>query len=160
QALGGCRFYRLPTDVGICLGRNFLLRHVETRYFVLLDDDLEFTASTSLERLQAVLDGDPGCAIAAGEFVNWGWQLAAFHGHAEVEGTEIVKYVYGSQAPSVVVNGVRCVPCRLTQNFFMGNLAWFRTREIRWDERLKVREHIWFFLHFPRDLRIYYVPGV
>jgi len=160
RSMNNCYFYKLPFDVGLCVGRNFLLKKVKTAYFVLLDDDFAFTENTSLEKLQSVLQGDQDCIIAGGRCINFGRKSYHGHGHIEIRGNKIIRYVYGSKAPSVQINGVECVPCRMTQNFFMGNIALFRKHHIQWDERLKIKEHVWFFLNLPEELRIYYIPSV
>jgi glycerol-3-phosphate cytidylyltransferase len=41
--------YNLPFDTGVSAGRNFGLTKIQTDYFVLCDDDFEFTEQTNLE---------------------------------------------------------------------------------------------------------------
>lgn len=43
------KYFNLPKDIGLSAGRNFLLKHVETKYFFLLDDDMEIDKKTDLE---------------------------------------------------------------------------------------------------------------
>ena len=49
------RHPRLEPDVGLSAGRNALLSRVQTPYFLLLDDDFEFTAETKIEKLASVV---------------------------------------------------------------------------------------------------------
>lgn len=41
-------YYNLEKDIGLSAGRNFLLNKVKTKYFVLLDDDMEFDKKTDI----------------------------------------------------------------------------------------------------------------
>ncbi|GAG84015.1 unnamed protein product, partial [marine sediment metagenome] len=60
---------RLNPDVGLSSGRNALLNCVKTPYFILLDDDLEFTAETNIERLLTIVESEADIALAAGNFM-------------------------------------------------------------------------------------------
>ena len=55
QPRSDVRYLPLDHDVGLSAGRNALLASVETPYFLLLDDDLEFTKDTRIERLTAIV---------------------------------------------------------------------------------------------------------
>jgi len=44
-------YHVLPYDTGVSAGRNFLIDHVKTPYFVILDDDFVFTEHTRIEEL-------------------------------------------------------------------------------------------------------------
>ncbi len=68
----GCHVYRLAPHSGISVGRNHLVRAVETPFFVLTDDDKVFDHRTVLERLQAVLAADADAVIAAGMNLDYG----------------------------------------------------------------------------------------
>ncbi|MBP7216033.1 MAG: glycosyltransferase [Candidatus Omnitrophica bacterium] len=152
--------YFLPFNSGVCKGRNFLVSKATKPYFVLVDDDNEFTEHTDLGKLRAILKADRRCVIAGGGYLNCGISQHSYFGHAEQRGNEITRYQYGAYAPRRKVAGVVCIPCRITHNFFMANTYLFKQRNILWDERLRVREHVVFFLLLPEDLRVYYVPEV
>ena len=49
-------YLRLPPDIGLSAGRNAMLEHVRTPYFVLLEDDFEFSRRTKIEKLVALVD--------------------------------------------------------------------------------------------------------
>jgi GT2 family glycosyltransferase len=162
EAMGDCVVYRLPTNGGIPVARNRLVREVRTPYFVLTDDDKVFTRRTRLGRLRRVLDADPACAIAAGMNVDYGVLLRYQHGRIEQDGRHVRRCLFGARAPTVTVGGVTCVPCGLTPNFFMASRELFHRHGIEWDERFRVGhgEHLWFFCRLPAGLHVYVVPGV
>ena len=160
DALGGCVIDRLPENVGISVGRNAMVREVGTPYFVLSDDDAIFTRRTSIEKLRAVLEADADSLLAAGVYLDYGFIRRYQHGHIEREGPLIRRFLYGDRAPRVMVGGIECIRAGLTSNFFLAKTAVFRTHNITWDERLKINEHMWFFLNLPPALHVYVVPGV
>ncbi len=49
-------YLRLPLDIGLSAGRNAMLQQVTTPYFLLLEDDFEFSRRTKIERLVALVD--------------------------------------------------------------------------------------------------------
>eukprot|EP00300_Choanocystis_sp_HF-7_P010653 c17064_g1_i1.p1 GENE.c17064_g1_i1~~c17064_g1_i1.p1 ORF type:complete len:479 (+),score=84.27 c17064_g1_i1:1339-2775(+) len=50
------RYFPLPFDTGVSAGRNFLLDHVWTPFFVISDDDNMFTSDTVLENILADIE--------------------------------------------------------------------------------------------------------
>jgi len=42
-------YYELEKDIGLSAGRNFLINKVKTKYFLLLDDDMEIDKKTDIE---------------------------------------------------------------------------------------------------------------
>ena len=61
-------YLRLTPDVGVSAGRNALLERIETPYFLLLDDDLEFTAETVIQRLMAPV-AEGMIDLVAGDYI-------------------------------------------------------------------------------------------
>ena len=57
-------YVQLPPDSGISVGRNVMLQRVKTPYFLLLDDDTEFTRETRIEQLLTTIQnsGESGRA--------------------------------------------------------------------------------------------------
>ena len=68
---------RLPTDCGASAGRNRLLEHVKTPYFLQLDDDFCFTDYTQIEILVNLLLREE-IDLAAGEVINCKRHLGLF----------------------------------------------------------------------------------
>ncbi len=157
--------HKLPFYSGLSVGRNFLLSKVETPYFVMCDDDWVFTKDTKLEKLYAVISAFDDVGIVGGMIQLPDGNLREGFGHLEVtysekEGRKLTRYYYGNKATSVSIKGVKCYPCRMTSNFFMGNTQLFRDFNVHWRDELKRNEHLPFFLDFPPLLKIFAVPEV
>lgn len=58
-----CRYLQLPFDSGVSYAKNKALDIVETKYAIIIDDDFIFTEATKLEKMKAVLDGDPTVGV-------------------------------------------------------------------------------------------------
>ena len=140
-----CVYYRLPQDVGLSRGRNFLVNKVETRYTLLLDDDFEFSDSTKLGKLQDALDD--GFDLAAGR-VN-----GKDHCGLLELNKGVLKYVHGNRG--LLHN--RPV-YDITWNFFMARTEFLRA--LPRDESLKLCEHTDWFLSAKGKLRCTSLPDV
>jgi GT2 family glycosyltransferase len=153
-------YLRLPEDVGLSAGRNALLRHIKTRYFLLLDDDLEFTHRTSVDRLLRLVSNGV-VDIAGGDyyrckrklwFVRERWQ--PFHGVFQFQDGDLCLV---EATHSRFSDHQRC---DLVHNFFVA-----RTDKVLqlggWDEELKLNEHVEFFVRAQRaGLRVAYCARV
>lgn len=155
-------FYELPFDVGLSAGRNHLLDKCQTRYFVVMEDDFVVTEETDLLKFEKVIRSSPDIAIVGGEAVERSRKLPEYKqrlrsmGHFIIEGDCLVLLKYGSKAPTVNINGVKCVQCRFLRNIFMGNIELFKKYQIRWNEDIKMtREHAYFFHTLPEELKVY-----
>ncbi len=147
--IADAEYLRLPNDCGISAGRNALLAQVRTPYFLLLDDDTEFTAATRIERLlELVASGKVD--LAAGTFIRCKRKLfftkrrqQPYHGTMEIERGALTLRPGGRPMPC----GYQV--CDIVHNFFVA-----RTAQILklggWCEALKVHEHEEFFLRFGR----------
>ena len=137
-------WFELPWDVGLSAGRNFLVDRVETDFTMITDDDWIFTSRT---RIEAALDAFERCGqldLVAGRLVTpEGGELRpdGFNGTLYREGRNLVQH-FGRRR-------------RMLAGFpiydFVPNLFVARTaalRQVRWDERLKVGEHMEFFWRF------------
>jgi len=137
-----CEIHRLPVDSGISVSRNFLLKLVKAPFFVLCDDDFVFVGATRLEELQRVMEIDDEIAIVGGRIIDMpGYKLRS--GPARLSRDKQVVTILNLPESDDLVE------CDSTSNFFMGRTVFFRENNIEWDEKLKVEEHIIFFLNFP-----------
>ena len=141
-------------DIGMSAGRNNLVKLVKTPYFLLLDDDYEFTEETKIETLLKVLQGNKDIPLAAGKkiFINQP-NREGFHYLLEEEnGILFSKRKYHEERPD-------CKICNLVVNFFVAKTDVIINNP--WDNTLKVREHIGFFLRLMRKgINVAYVPEV
>lgn len=153
-------YLRLSPDMGLSAGRNALLRHIRTPYFLLLDDDLEFCDQTRIERLLALV-ANGTVDIAAGDYYRCKRKLfytrrrwQPFHG--------IFRFLNGDLR--LVAETLARFPqyelCDFVHNFFVA-----RTADVLamggWDEELKLNEHVEFFVRARRrNMRVAYCADV
>ena len=125
--------FNLSFDVGLSAGRNFLLSKVETKFFMLIDDDIIFPKTINLQKVIEFLQKNDEIDLAAALVVNNVW-----HGSIEKRGDHMIRF-FGK-------------PCRFHKNIplfdFTENQFIAKTKSfegIFWDEDLKIREHMEFF---------------
>jgi len=155
--------FELPHDCGLSFGRNFLVDKVQTKYFVLLDDDFVFDRFTDIEKALKVLE-DQDMDILGGYFRNYplfrtfvfmdyvkypakmllqGAQEHNYIGYIEEQGDEVrVKY-YTKRFPEFE-------RVDLVHNFFIARTEVVRD-QCRWDDSIKIHEHTPFFIHAKRQ---------
>jgi GT2 family glycosyltransferase len=153
-------YLRLAEDVGLSAGRNALLRHIRTPYFLLLDDDLEVTRQTRIESLLGLVAGGV-TDVAGGDyyrckrrllFIRKRWQ--PFHGNFRFQDDDLwlVREFHAEHADHRM--------CDVVHNFLVA-----RTDDVLalggWDEELKLNEHVEFFVRLHRrGQRVAYCPDV
>jgi GT2 family glycosyltransferase len=139
-------YLRLPEDIGLSAGRNALLEHVQTPYFLLLDDDFEFFRKTKIDKLIKLVDQNE-LDIAAGSSAKIKIKLLIlrrrkvkpYYGLFNFRDNQL-RLVRGGQD-----KGKGYLLCDITNNFFVA-----RTDKIRalggWDPELHLNEHEEFFV--------------
>lgn len=130
---GADEYYELPFDVGLSTGRNFLVDKVKTKYFVLVDDDIEFYSRTNLELMWEkitttdfnIIAGHMGKGIWRGTF------------------SQDDKHFYLTfNKPIRQENGVDVY--EFTDNFFIAETE--VVKKVRWADEIKIQsEHEEFF---------------
>ena len=158
--IANVEYVQLPPDSGISVGRNTMLQRVKTPYFLLLDDDTEFTRDTRIEQLLATIQNF-GVDLAAGTYIRCKRKILwtskkpqPFFGKMERSGRHLtVSPGYRSAEPGLIL-------CDIVHNFFVA-----RTKAIRdmggWADELKLNEHAEFFLRFKEHgLKAAYCPEV
>ena len=70
-------YLQLVPRLGLSAGRNALVEACRTKYLVLLDDDVFFTASTRLDLLLQRLEDDPSLQLVAGAYSQYSAATAA-----------------------------------------------------------------------------------
>ncbi|MBW2230164.1 MAG: glycosyltransferase [Deltaproteobacteria bacterium] len=141
----------LPFDSGLSHGRNRLLDRVETKYFVLMDDDHVLTGETKLETLLDALDSGEFDLVGGVQVEEDGGRFA-WEGLFRRDGDTLV-LAPGDQGE---VDGVKRVDFCL--NFFAARTD--AVREVRWDDHFKMGEHTDFFLRCQGRIRVGFCPGV
>ena len=151
----GLKFFPLSFDVGLSAGRNLLLEHVDTPYFILLDDDLVFVEQTRIECLLMLLERHSLDLVAGAKRLDG--KPLPFEGALELEAGSRTLYRRRGCAIEVFDDHVRF---DYVHNFFAA-----RTQRIRalggWDDQLKLGEHTEFFLRLKlRDAKVGFTPDV
>lgn len=163
RCLASIRLYypdaRIDTqDTGgnLSWGRNELLRRCRTPYFVLLEEDMEITADTDIDRLRRIVEHDDELAGCGGWLDEHGQRVAWQHDFDVFRGASSMQP--SRQPARVTPAGDVYYPCHAIFNFGV-----FRTaalRECPWDEHLELAEHVEFFNRLRRRWRVAVSPDV
>jgi len=149
------QYYNLEKDCGLSAGRNFLLNKIQTKYFVLADDDFVFDQKTNLERAMQILEEKKldiiGGYIRNYKIVKSNWDKLLvliqkilkyelptnYIGTLKMEGNTFY-------ADYTVHSFPEFAETDLVLNFFLAKTE--RIKEIHgWDPKLKLQEHTEFF---------------
>jgi glycosyltransferase involved in cell wall biosynthesis len=127
----------MPYDSGIAAGRNEGLKHVETPFVLVLDDDFVFFGGTRLAPAMARIEEHPEIDIMGGQLID----LPLLRKRPVPRG-EIFKTTADPVRPlGSSVGGLEVVD-KVSQ-FFLGRRE--RLELVRWDPRLKRVDHADFF---------------
>ena len=149
------QYYNLERDCGLSAGRNFLLNKIQTKYFVLADDDFVFDQKTNLERAVQILEEKKldiiGGYIRNYKIIKSNWDKLLvliqkilkyelptnYIGTLKMEGNTFY-------ADYTVHSFPEFAETDLVLNFFLAKTE--RIKEIHgWDPKLKLQEHTEFF---------------
>ncbi len=156
----GCYYLQLPFDSGVSHSKNMALDIVKTKYAIIIDDDFIFTEKTNLEKLKAVLDGDPSVGVvggcphtSGGKIGTAGSVLRIDHRHGFLVRRPIKDPDWQK------INGIKYFYADFIRQFLIIR----NTPELRWEKRMKIRGlHLYFFLKIKEDgkWKVAYVPEV
>jgi glycosyltransferase involved in cell wall biosynthesis len=136
--LEGARTIAMPYDSGISAGRNEGLRHVETEYVLVLDDDIVLFWGTRLGAAVELMERHPQIDIMGGQLVDL--PFLTTRPLAQTAGS-----VLDGRRPRVPIGteiaGLRV--CEKVPNFFLARTE--RLALVSWDPQLKLLEHADFF---------------
>lgn len=149
------QYYNLEKDCGLSAGRNFLLNKIQTKYFVLADDDFVFDQKTNLERAVQILEEKKldiiGGYIRNYKIIKSNWDKLLvliqkilkyelptnYIGTLKMEGNTFYANYTVHSFPEFAETD-------LVLNFFLAKTE--RIKEIHgWDPKLKLQEHTEFF---------------
>ncbi len=133
----GTTVVKMPFDSGLSAGRNEGLRHVKTSNVLLLDDDFVLTRRTRVDAALEALES-PRIDLVGGRVSFLPFYL------------EQAKPEYGEGRIE------RWRVCEKVPNFFVARTE--RLKLVPWDERLKLVEHMDFFLRAQGVLTTVYEP--
>ena len=137
--LDGVTTIAMPYDTGISAGRNEGLRHVTTKYVLLLDDDVVLFRGTGLGKALAKIEQHAEIDIMGGQLV----ELPSLQPRppAYVTGTVFSTDATPRLQIGSTVGGLTV--CTKVSNFFLARRD--RLRLVPWDPELKRMEHADFF---------------
>ena len=151
------QYYYLGFDKGVSYGRNFLIDRVKTKYFFLMDDDMEFTNHTYLEYLINMLEKYPIDVIGCRQkFLKEDGSVELFYPNKIIIKDNILYTI--ANEPSGYYNDI---PLYNGMSFcFLANTKVFKEKGIKWDEELKLGEHVDFFYRAIGKIKLTYTPCV
>lgn len=171
------RYFTLPYDAGLAAGRNALLQHVNTPYFLLCDDDFYLDRTIDFEEVLNAMK-EHNLDIAGGAFRNYimvnsfrnlcrilltprlAWRMVTatplmsrYTGNFIVENDSCTLLI-SNRRP-----GEKIFTCDLVNNFFIA-----KTQSVKdmgaWDNSFKLGEHEDFFFRAKqKGLKIAFVEG-
>jgi glycosyltransferase involved in cell wall biosynthesis len=127
----------IPYDSGVSAGRSEALRHVTTKYVLVLDDDFVFYRRTDLETSLEIMEGHPGIDIIGGEVID-----LPFFGTADYSSEGLFPTEAKARMPAGSSIGGLPVYDKVA-NFFIARTE--RIRLVGWDAKLKRVDHADFF---------------
>lgn len=143
--------YNLEFDSGVSIGRNFGLSKIETKYFVLLDDDFEFTEDTHIKNFYDVIERND-VDIIGGQVINDGAPIQYFGNFVVDDKNKTVFTKFGHE------NMGEYKKCQLILNFFIAKT--YKIRQYGWDPELKTTEHSAFFYEHRDSLKVGFIENV
>ncbi len=126
----------MPYDTGISVGRNAALEHINTRYFLLLDDDFVFSRRQKLGFLISQMEEHDSIDILGGRYIDLPFYI--IHDFQDVP-------VPSPAEPKTPLNrmlGENRVVDKV-QNYFIARTE--SVLRVRWNDDFKVLEHTEFF---------------
>lgn len=146
---------KMPFDSGLSAGRNLMVEHCKTDYFLLLDDDFVFTEETKIEKFYEIIKSNKKIGLVGGLCLESGREI---HYEHKLEIKDGILYQQYDGDNWEEINGIQAKKTGCVLNFGLFRTALFK--DIKWDNNLKLSEHTDYFLRFPKKWLIYYTPEV
>jgi glycosyltransferase involved in cell wall biosynthesis len=149
--IDGVETIAMPFDSGVSAGRQEALKHVRTKYLLLLDDDYVFYRKTILESSLEQMEKNTKIDILGGARVD-----LPFYRTLDYFGTGLHPTGMNSCRPAGSVIGGFRVQDKVA-NFYIARTE--SIKQIGWDERLKRLDHADFFTRAKGKLVTVFNPG-
>jgi len=134
--------FNIKPDAGLSYSRNFLMKHVQTEYALLLDDDFIFTKETKIENFKKILEDNEDIGVVGGKLIQ-GKSEMKFAGHFEINGDTLHYKKLSSEKNEI--DGLEYYLCDFVLNFGLFRKEMFD--DVQWDDDLKIAgEHTDFYL--------------
>lgn len=149
----GAKLISLPFDSGVCVARNELLKHVETRYVLVGDDDFKYDENARVDSMTGFLNTHEEYDLIGGRIIQDGI-IRNYQGFIEKNSTHFIttkidveNAIYKSIPDIPGQKGLRYCSADLTFNYFVARTD--KVKEVPWDEEIKVAyEHFSWFWDF------------
>ncbi|MCA9070500.1 MAG: glycosyltransferase, partial [Planctomycetaceae bacterium] len=133
----------LPFDSGVSAGRNAALKLIDSRYFVVCDDDYEFDSRTDLWQLRQNIE-DYGFDILGAEVMDSSRS-------GQFDRPTNFNLILNRDSNDTIrtkrlTSMSRVTKCDVVANFFIGRTDSVHDMLGGWDGELKIAEHLEFFI--------------
>lgn len=148
---------KMPFDSGLPAGRNRLLEKVQTKFFLIGDDDFFYESNTDLSKLLKLMD----IADIAGGAVQEDGILKHYEGFFVKDEKRTIEWKRLDVSSSCeLYEGIQYKKCDFVFNFFIAKKE--ISKKVQWDEHIKISyEHSDFFLMAKdADIKVVYCPEV
>jgi GT2 family glycosyltransferase len=141
------KYYELPFDSGVCVGRNTLMTKVKTKYVLVGDDDFQYTKDAKVQEMIDFLEAHPEIDLIGGRVFQDN-QVKNYQGYFNLKDDLLdIKPldIENTKYEKCEKTGLRYTKCDITFNYFIARVK--SIRPIKWDEKIKVAyEHASFFI--------------
>jgi hypothetical protein len=152
--------HQIGPDIGLSAGRNYLLRQVTTSRFLLMDNDFILKDSEAISNMMQVMDHSKAAIVGGLLWDQGASSPRSYCGFFTLEDEIVLNFYNRDKIPKVSVGDLEYYECRFCQNFFLGDTAIFKSKDILWNDDLKLMEHEDFFLRVPLNVKIVECPNV
>jgi len=143
------RVFPLPYDCGLSFARNILVENTDRDYKLLLEDDFKFTEQTDIKKLKKLMDV---ADIAGGSvYKAKNYQRLPFECYLKKYGKELWQVSDGEKWKKYKGVNYKKTGCVMNFAMFRKNVFY----DVKWDNRLKLREHQHFFYRARRKKIVY-----
>lgn len=136
--------YSIDFDSGLSKGRNFGVSIIDTEFFILLDDDFEFTEKTDIIKWMDIMI-DSNLDILGGDVI-MNSQKIEYFGNFELKN----KCLYYKNERYEIYDKYKT--CDFVLNFFIAKTS--KIREFKWDDELKLAEHTAYFFEHKGKIKV------
>lgn len=135
-----------PYDIGASKGRNELIKKVDTKFVITIDDDMVFTEETDISLLKSILENS--CLDILGIQIHGHYNTGMFQREEE----SLLCFL-GEHEP-----GIDYVECDIIGQCFIAETN--TMRKCKWEERAKTMEHFLFFYDYKDSIKVGSTPKV
>lgn len=149
---------RLPFNSGLSMGRNKMVELVKTPYTLLLEDDFVFTEETDISKFKTLIESEPKVGVVGGMCLEGRFKIEQHYEFIpELKNGVLIHKFDGDNYFEVKGIKAKQTGCVLNFGLFKTQLL----KEIKWDDELKLSEHLDFYLRLNKtDWKILYTPQV